>query len=145
MNNLFDNEAWRHLAQEGDRLLKAAAGTVRAGVDSLSHRAEILRRQVRLSRAICDLEEEIDRNMQDVGELIYATHRGNPSDSDEVQEILQYVDGLYEELQAHRRQLRRLAGAVFCESCGAENLASYSYCHNCGHPLHETVEVPRQD
>ena len=73
--------------------------------------------------------------MQAVGELIYATHRGTPSDSQAVQEILEYVDGLYEELEGHQQQLKLLRGLLLCGACGAENGGGNVYCHNCGQPL----------
>lgn len=70
-----------------------------------------------------------------MGELVYATHRGTPSDSEDIQEILEYVDSLREELEAHQRELRTLAGVRFCPACGEENDGANAFCHNCGQPL----------
>lgn len=28
---------------------------------------------------------------------------------------------------------------IYCPNCGAENDASYQYCHDCGHPLYEQI------
>ena len=64
----------------------------------------------RLNRTIRDIQDEIDLEMQTIGELLYATHRGDPSDSDDIQKILEYVDSLYEELEGHRQQLEALEG-----------------------------------
>ena len=71
----------------------------------LREQAERRTSRVRLTREIKDIQEEIDIQMQEVGEIIYASHRGRPSDSGEIQRILEYVDGLYEELAAHREEL----------------------------------------
>lgn len=71
----------------------------------LREQAERRASRVRLTREIKDIQEEIDIQMQEVGEIIYAAHRGRPSDSGEIQRILEYVDGLYEELAAHREEL----------------------------------------
>ena len=47
--------------------------------------------------------------MQMVGEIMYAAHRGSPSDSGEVQRILEFVDGLYEEMEAHMEEISSAA------------------------------------
>ena len=81
------------------------------------------------------MQEEIDLQMQAVGEMVYATHRGTPSDSTVMAQILEYVDSLYEDQQTYRRQLRALQGARFCPECGAENEKGSAFCAQCGHPL----------
>ena len=116
-----------------------AAETVRdtaseaAGMAGLRAEASVTR--LRLERAAAEVEEEIRLQMGEIGRLIYATHTGTPSDSDNVQEILEYVDSLYEQLEGHRRELRLLRGVPFCEACGAESSEGSVYCHNCGQPL----------
>ena len=125
----------RKLRQRAEAAAFGAAETARAGAEKAGQSAENVLTRIRLTRAVRDLEEEIALQMQAVGELIYATHRGTPSDSDDVQEILEYVDGLHEELDGHRRQLKILQGALLCEACGAENEGGNVYCHNCGQPL----------
>ena len=106
---------------------KAAAG--------LERRAEEAVNRIQLRRTIRDLEKEIGLQLREVGELVYATHRGTPSDSEDIQEILEYVDSLREELEAHQRELRTLAGVRFCPACGEENDGANAFCHNCGQPL----------
>ena len=111
----------------------------RASVSTLSTKATETIAVARLHRAINDLEDEIDLQLCDIGRLIYATHIGNPSDSDEIQKILEYVDGLYEEIAAHEQELDLLQGIRFCPVCNAENAAANTYCENCGQPLPATV------
>ena len=89
----------------------------------------------KLHRRIRDLEEEIDLQLAEVGALVYATHTGTPSDSGEMQEILSYIDGLFEELDGHERQLKIMKGAKFCESCGQENAPENAFCQDCGKSL----------
>ena len=89
----------------------------------------------KLHRAINDLEDEIDLQLCDIGRLVYATHIGNPSDSEEIQKILTYVDGLYEEIAAHEDELAHLRGICVCDVCGAENTADSVYCQDCGQPI----------
>ena len=70
-----------------------------------------------------------------IGELVYATHRGTPSDSEELQKILEYVDDLHEQIEAHEHELKLMRGTNFCTVCDAENAAENIYCQDCGHPL----------
>ena len=88
-----------------------------------------------LERKIHDLRSEIGLQMQAVGEIMYASHRGSPADSGRVQEILEYVDGLQEKLDAHRRELETLQGLLICPACGEANHSNCLYCQNCGKPL----------
>ena len=79
--------------------------------------------------------EAVGRRAEDAVSRIYATHRGSPSNSDDVQEILEFVDSLYEEMEGHQQELKRLRGELLCAGCGAENESANLYCHNCGQPL----------
>ena len=120
-------EAYLAADRAARKAKKAAAG--------LERRAEEAVNRIQLRRTIRDLEEEIGLQLREVGELVYATHRGTPSDSQDIQEILEYVDSLREELEAHQRELRTLAGVRFCPACGEENDGANAFCHNCGPPL----------
>ena len=118
----------------GDAALDAASA-LREGASAVERRAAESLSQFRLEREIRDLQEEIGLQMRAVGEMMYASHRGHPADSGQVQEVLEYVDGLYEELEAHRRELETLRGLLVCSSCGEGNSAGSLYCQNCGTPL----------
>ena len=88
----------------------------------------------KLRRAIDELEDEIALQMCAIGELVYATHCGTPSDSDEMQKILEYLDDLHDEVEAHEREIKLIRGSCLCEVCGAENTAA-TVCRSCGAPL----------
>lgn len=122
------------LQRAGDAALDAAAA-LREGASAAERRAGGVLSRLRLEREIHDLQEEIGLQMQAVGEMMYASHRGRPAGSGQVQEILEYVDGLHEEMEAHRRELETLRGFVICSGCGEGNSAGSLYCQNCGKPL----------
>ncbi len=124
----------RGIRQAGDAALDAAAA-LREGASAVERRAREALSQLRLEREVHDLQEEIDLQMRAVGEIMYAAHKGRPAESGRVQEILEYVDGLYEELDAHRRELETLRGFLVCSACGEGNGAGSLYCQNCGKPL----------
>lgn len=133
-------EAYLAVDRAARRAKKAAvglAGAARGGAASLERRAGEAANVLRLRQAVRDLEEEIGLQLREVGELVYATHRGTPSDSQDIQEILEYVDSLREELEAYQRELRTMAGERFCPACGEANDGANVFCHNCGQPLTE--------
>lgn len=111
------------------------ADAARSGMAAMSVKAGDAIACAKLHRAINDLEDEIDLQLCDIGRLVYATHIGNPSDSDEIQQILTYVDGLYEEIAAHEEELERLQGSRICGVCGAANAPENVYCQDCGSPF----------
>ena len=111
------------------------ADAARSGMAAMSIKAGDAIACARLHRAINDLEDEIDLQLCDIGRLVYATHIGNPSDSEEIQQILTYVDGLYEEIAAHEEELERLQGSRVCGVCGAANAPENVYCQDCGSPF----------
>lgn len=112
-----------------------AASALREGASAAGRRGEELLSRLRLEREIRDLREEINLQMRSVGEMMYASHRGDPADTGAVRTILEYVDGLHEELEAHRRELETLRGLVICSGCGEGNSSGSLYCQNCGKPL----------
>lgn len=107
----------------------------RTGIAAVNVKAADTIAAAKLHRAINDLEDEIDLQLCDIGRLVYATHIGNPSDSEEIQKILTYVDGLYEEISAHEEELDQLRGIRVCGVCGAENSPGNVYCQDCGNPF----------
>ena len=140
MKIVIKGKKWKKLVRRSRDAALDVSELARAGAEAVGRRAEDAVSRTRLERAVRDLREEIDTQMQAVGELIYATHRGSPSNSDDVQEILEFVDSLYEEMEGHQQELKRLRGELLCAGCGAENESANLYCHNCGQPL-EAVDV----
>lgn len=128
MDIIFKKSKW-------EILLGGARDKARQGAAAVSRKAEDARLAARLRRRVKDLEEEIDLQLAEAGALIYATHTGTPSSSSDMQEILSYIDGLYEEIEGHERQLKILQGVRFCEGCGQENAPENAFCQACGKSL----------
>ena len=120
MKIVMKGKKWKKLVRRTQNAAMDVSELARAGAEAVGRRAEDAVSRSRLERAVRDLQEEIDTQMQAVGELIYATHRGSPSNSDDVQEILEFVDSLHEELEGHQLELKRLRGELLCAGCGAE-------------------------
>ena len=128
-------EALFHRAAQAAETARDTA-SVAAGL--AGRRAEAAAERRRLERAAADVTEEIELQMGEIGRLIYATHTGTPSDSGDVQNILEYVDSLYEQLEGHEAELKRMRGLLLCACCGAENEGDWVYCRSCGQPLERT-------
>ncbi|MBR3641686.1 MAG: hypothetical protein IKN53_06650 [Oscillibacter sp.] len=81
-------EAWGGVIKE---TVANAAWLVGNGAKKLTNAA-------RVQLKIADLRAEINAQMRTLGELIYATHVGNPTDSDVLLEHMEKIDALKAEL-----------------------------------------------
>ncbi|MDE7260924.1 MAG: hypothetical protein K2N78_02515 [Oscillospiraceae bacterium] len=135
INVTYSRERWEALSRRAREKFQNARDLARAGAGLVEEKTEALRARARLEQEVRDLLEEIDLQMQAIGEMTYAAHKGRPSDDDCLRKILEYVDSLYEQLEAHQRELTAAQGMVVCGACGAANDPGYVYCHNCGQPL----------
>ena len=104
-------------------------------ITALSEKAADALALTKLRGTIADLEDEIMLQMCTIGELVYATHRGTPSDSDHLQKILEYVDDLEDEIEGHEQQIKLLLGIIPCPVCGEDVAEDDVYCQKCGQPL----------
>ncbi len=112
-----------------------AAEAVRGCTELLGLGAQRLRARLQARREIRDLEAELDLQVQVVGELTYAAHRGEPTDQKVVEETMEFMDSLRQELAGCQQKLDMLRGAVVCAACGASNDSRNLYCGWCGKPL----------
>ena len=131
----FNKESWNKLLHRTKVTAAGAAEAARTGAAIVGQKAEETLACAKLRASIRELKGEIDSQLRSAGELVYATHKGSPSDSDALQAILERVDALYRDLDDAQRELKILKGMVFCDACGAENAATNVYCQECGQPL----------
>ena len=135
MEFTFSRKSWKHAAQRAREAAVDAAGLALAAAQAVGQKAGEAAGRARLRSEVKALEGEIRLQLQAVGELVYATHTGKPSDSEDMQEILEYIDGLYEQLEGRERALRELEGLARTCVCGAENPPETGFCRTCGRPL----------
>ena len=115
-------------------LLTKKQGKIRDNMTALGVKASDTLAYARLRHEVDELQDEIMLQMCALGELVYATHCGNPSDSDDLQKILEYIDDLHSEIDAHEEQMKLLRGICCCPICGGEIRSTDSYCQHCGQP-----------
>lgn len=116
-------------------LLTKRQGSIRDTMAALGVKASDMLTYTRLRHEVDDLQDEIMLQMCALGELVYATHCGNPSDSDDLQTILEYIDDLHDEIDGHEQQMKLLRGIRSCPICGGETRPADSYCQHCGQPM----------
>lgn len=113
-------------------LLTGKQDKLREHMAALGVKASDMLTYAQLRRAVDEAQDEIMLQMCQLGELLYATHSGTPSDSDELQKILEYIDDLHDEIDGHEEQMKLLRGLRSCPICGGEISDSDSYCQHCG-------------
>ena len=84
---------------------------------------------------ICQLKADVNVCFREVGEMLYATHTGTPTDSDDLLKKLQEIDALKAEIDALSAQLGRESA---CPVCGAAAREGDKFCRECG----STLETP---
>ena len=125
------NRLWRRTRQTASDVgAVAAAGAAKAG-----QTAENVVAYTKIRVAIADLKAEVNLQMRQIGEMVYATHTGDPTDSDTMQTALEAVDALKEQIAQKERELQSIRGVTVCTACGCANPVDHVYCSNCGQPL----------
>ena len=114
-----------------------AAGTLALGTLGLAcEGAEKLADAVRLRCQAARVEGEVDGKLMEAGELVYATHSGNPTESGELLQKLQEID----ELKARLAELNETLGRTpeedpVCPGCGEAVKEGDHFCRSCGETL----------
>ena len=125
------NRLWRRTRQTASDVgAVAAAGAAKAG-----QTAENVVAYTKIRVAIADLKAEVNLQPRQIGEMVYATHTGDPTDSDTMQTALEAVDALKEQIAQKERELQSIRGVTVCTACGCANPVDHVYCSNCGQPL----------
>ena len=113
-----------------------AAGEIATDTAStLKKRAGELISAARLRSRAADLRRETDAALRPVGEMIYATHTGTPTESEVLLAKLQEIDGLRQQIDRLEREIARLQGGAVCPFCGAATRSGDAFCRECGQKL----------
>ena len=114
------------------------AGTLALGTLGLAcEEAEKLAAAARLRYEAARVEGEVDGKLMEAGEMVYATHSGNPTESEELLEKLREID----DLKARLAELNEALGRTeeeeerVCPVCGAAVKAEDKFCRTCGSEL----------
>ena len=128
-------EQWSDLCRGGRKVAEDVGQAAWSGMWKAGQAAEGMARFARLRLQLLDRKAALRAQMRSIGELVYATHSGNPTPSATLQAALETADRLNEEIEDCRRSLAALRGVRICSVCGGENDAGDSYCTRCGQSL----------
>ena len=84
---------------------------------------------------IAALKGDINTALRETGALIYATHTGNPTDSEVLLAKLQEIDALKAQIAQLEAELGKEAAPDVCPTCGAAKQDGAAFCGECGGPL----------
>ncbi|MBE6963879.1 MAG: zinc ribbon domain-containing protein [Ruminococcaceae bacterium] len=126
MNDLLE-QVRRGAVRAGDAAADAAYGVGKMAGELLS--------VAKLNVRIMDQKAAVNLAMRQLGELLYATHTGDPTESEVLQAKLEEIDALKAEIAALEAQIRKEKGAQTCGVCGAAIRKDDAFCRKCGGKL----------
>ena len=89
----------------------------------------------KLNIRIVERKSAVNTAMKEVGEILYATHTGNPTDSEVLLAKLQEIDALKAEIAEMQAQIQREEERNTCRTCGGAVKEGAVFCGECGEKL----------
>ena len=129
------DEKLRELQEKARQTCRRASSAAADAAYLASHQAVRLMDSAKLRLRLVELENRRDRELRRVGELVYATHTGDPTDSEALLEQLRTVDGVNEQIAEVNGELVRRNGGQICQRCGGASGGDDRFCRHCGAKL----------
>lgn len=89
----------------------------------------------KLNVRLADLKAQVAAELRQVGEMVYATHTGAPTDSEDLLAKLQVIDELNSQIAGLSAELASARGDRVCFRCGAVAEPADVFCRQCGEKL----------
>ena len=135
MKITFDKAGFQRLLNRTKTTVSGVGEVAKTGATLMSQKTEDTLLCAKLAHRVKDLEEEIDLQLAEIGALIYATHTGNPSDSEVLLAKLQEIDALKAEIAEMQAQIKQEEEKHTCRTCGSAVRDGAVFCGECGEKL----------
>ena len=126
------NERLQELLDAVQRTACEVTGVASDAAYGVGKKATELLSVAKLNIRLNDLKNQISAELRVVGEMMYATHTGTPTDSETLLAQLQVIDGLYAQIAEIEAEIADLRGQVTCPGCGADRIEGDVFCRHCG-------------
>lgn len=128
------NEKLQELLDSVQRTAVCAGDTAADAARAVGKRAGELLSVAKLNIRIVERKADVNLAFRELGELLYATHTGNPTDSDVLLAKLEEIDAMKAEIADMETQLGREQTSD-CAACGAAARQGDLFCRDCGAKL----------
>lgn len=129
------NEKLYELLETVQRTAVQAGSVASDAAYGMGKKANELLAVAKLNIKIMELKGNVKTQMQELGQLLYATHTGTPTDSQVLLAKLEEVDALYAQIAEYEEQIGKEAAAPTCDTCGAVTREGAAFCGECGAKL----------
>ena len=114
----------RTASQMGDMASDAAYG--------VGKKAEELLSVAKMNIQIAELKAQVNTSLREVGEMIYGTHTGTPTESEVLLAKLQEIDGLHARIAELSAKAAKASPGAACPFCGTASRPGDVFCRECG-------------
>lgn len=118
--------------------VQKTADTAAEAVQDMGKRATQWLSAGKLNIRIMDLKNQVSEKLQEVGQMIYSTHIGSPTDSESLLERLREIDDLNAQIREMTAEIQKSGEAqaiAVCPVCGTPAQKNDKFCRGCGAKL----------
>ena len=127
------NEKFYDLLNQVQKTAVQVGGVASDAAYGAGKKAEELASCAKAKLKEMDTRAEVNLKLRELGELVYATHTGNPTDSEVLLAKLKEIDELKAQLPAEPEKPAEEPEKT-CSTCGAEVPEDSAFCGECGSP-----------
>lgn len=129
------NEKLYELLETVQRTAVQVSDTAADAAYGVGKKAGELLSVAKLNIKVADLKAEVNTQLRELGEMLYATHTGDPTDSEMLLAKLQEIDALKAQISELKTEIGREQAAHTCATCGAVIRDGDLFCRECGGKL----------